>query len=313
MFAKCSVLSKIGFDWLNMEEKRKSYYVNLSLFLLFLVWANAYTLIKVAGRSLTPINIALLRFFMVFPFLFFFPSLYRITKIKPADIPKMILIGAMIVPLYHISLNTAETMVNASVAALIAGFSPVITAVLSAVFLKEKLTRTRIIGLVISLAGVILLNYGISGRFEVKNSLGVLLCLAAVASWAVATVTSKSLYDKYKPLDITIWGLFIGTLMLVPFIRQSFFAEMRSISLSSFLAVLYLGILAVLIGYAVWFKALEHKQASSTAAFIYINPILGSLSGVIFLKEKLTPLMIVGGIIIIIGLFFVNPLKVESK
>lgn len=295
------------------ENKTRGYGINLSLFLLFLVWSNSYTLIKIAGRSLNPENIALLRFFIILPFLFLFPSLYKIKKIEKRDIPIILFIGALIVPLYHLALNTAETMINASVAALIAGFSPIISSVLSSIFLSEKMTKGRITGLVVSIAGVIVLNYGISGKFEVKNSIGILLSLTSVVSWAVATVASKPLYKRYRPIDVTVWGLFAGTLMLLPFVRQSFFTEVRNISIPSLLAVFYLGFLAVLIGYAVWFRALEYKQVSSTAGFIYMNPVLGSLSGVIFLKEKLTPLMIVGGIIIIVGLFFVNPLKIESE
>jgi drug/metabolite transporter (DMT)-like permease len=294
------------------KEKKQAFITNLSLFLLFLVWSNSYTLIKIAGRELQPNSIAILRFIIIFPFLFLFPSLYKLFKIDKRDLPKIIFIGILIVPLYHILLNTAETMINASVAALVAGFSPVITAVLSSIFLNEKMGRGRVAGLIISFIGVIILNYGISYKFEVRNTLGVLLSLSAVSSWAISTVLSKSLYKKYRPLDVTVWGIFIGTFLLVFFIKPQFINEVKNLSIGGWLAIAYLGFLAALIGYAVWFKALEHKEASSTAAFIYINPVLGTLSGVLFLKEKLTPVMILGGIIIILGLLFVNPLKMES-
>ncbi len=156
-----------------------------------------------------------------------------------------------------------------------------------------------------------LLTYGISGKFEVGNSLGVLLSLFSVTSWALSTVISKSLYQKYKPFDITIWSIFIGTFLLIPFIRRQNISEIMHMSLSSFLAIMYLGFLCILLGYGVWFKALEFKEASSTGAFIYLNPIIGSLSGVIFLHESLTFLMIAGGVIVILGLFFVNPLRMQ--
>lgn len=294
-------------------KNKQTIITNLSLFALFIVWSNSYTLIKIAGKELSPEGIAMIRFFIIFPFLLLFPSLYKLFKVNKRDLPKIILIGVLIVPAYHLFLNTAETMINASVAALIAGFSPVFTAFLSSIFLKEKASKARIIGFILSLIGVSLLNYGISYKFEIKNSLGVLLSLGAVSSWAIATVTSKSLYEKYKPFDITIWGLFIGTLLLTFFIKPSFFTEVKGLSLGGWLSIIYLSFLAVLIGYAVWFKALEHKEASSTAAFVYLNPILGTLSAVVFLKERLTPLMFLGGLIIIIGLFFVNPLKMQSK
>jgi drug/metabolite transporter (DMT)-like permease len=298
-----------------MKEKllRKSLIVNASLVGLFFIWANAYTLIKIAGKDLSPISIAMARFFIVFPFLFFFPSIYKISKVAKRDIMKIILIGILIVPSYHLFLNNAETMINASVAALIAGFSPVLTGVFSALFLKEKIRSKRVFGFIISVFGVLLLTYGISQKFEIRNSLGVLLSLCSVTSWALSTVLSKSLYEKYKPLDVTIWAIFIGTLLLLPFVRMKNIQEIINMSLNSLLAIIYLGFLCILLGYAVWFKALEFKEASSTGAFVYLNPIIGSLSGVVFLHETINSVMFFGGIVIILGLFFVNPLRMQKN
>lgn len=296
-------------------EKKTGLIVNLSLFLLFLVWANSYTFIKIAERQLEPIALVIARFFIIFPFLFLFKDFYSgLKKIKSInDFLKIFLVGLLIVPSYHIFLNTAETMINASVAALVAGFSPVITGILSSLLLKEKLERKRILGLFISLLGVIVLTYGISHKFEVKNTLGVILSLASVTSWALATVTSKSLYSKFKPIEVNTMGLFFGTLALLPFLKRSYIEQILNMNTQTLTAVLYLGFLCILIGYAVWFRALEYKEASTTATFIYLNPIIGSLSGVIFLKEPMNITMIFGGITIILGLLFVNPLKMEKK
>jgi drug/metabolite transporter (DMT)-like permease len=297
-----------------MQKKSSSQALktNLSLFFIFLIWANSYTLIKLAGKDLTPSSIAFLRFFIIFPFLFFFPSLYKIKTVEKKDIIKIVLVGILTVPAYHLFLNNAETILNASVAALIAGFSPILTSVLSIIFLKEKLSMKRITGLMISLLGVVALTYGISGRFEVNNSIGVLLSLSSVSSWAAATIISKPLFNKYRPLDVTIWSIFIGTLFLVPFIRKDIVTQVLKMDFTSIFAILYLGFLSILLGYTVWYRALEYKGASSTASFIYLNPIIGSISGMVFLKDKFTPIMIIGGIIIILGLFFVNPLKMEN-
>ncbi len=297
-----------------MKDK-KSIIVNTSLFLLFLVWANSYTFIKIAQRQLTPLELVLARFFIVFPFLFLFKELYTgLKKINSLGIfLKILLIGILIVPSYHLALNTAETMINASVAALIAGFSPIITSILSTIILKEKLEPKRILGLIISFIGVITLTYGISNSFKIENILGVFLSLLAVTSWALATVISKSTYKHFKPIEVNTFGLFFGTILLIPFVNINHIQKLFSINKTTVLAILYLGILSILIGYTVWFKALEYKEASTTATFIYLNPIIGSLSGVIFLKETLNTIMLIGGMLIVFGLVFVNPLRLERK
>ena len=297
-----------------MKKQRNSQAVkvNLSLFLLFLIWANSYTLIKLASKDLSPSSIAFLRFFIIFPFLFFFPSLYRIKTVERKDLIKIILVAILTVPAYHLFLNNAETILNASVAALTAGFSPLLTSVLSVIFLKEKLGIKTYTGLIISLLGVTVLTYGISGRFEINNGIGVLLSLSAVFFWAIATVISKSLFKKYRPLDVTIWSIFLGTILLIPFIRKDIVNQVFNMHFASIFAILYLGFLSILWGYTVWYRALEQKKASSTAAFIYLNPIVGSASGVVFLGERLNTIMIIGGLTIILGLIFANPLKMED-
>jgi drug/metabolite transporter (DMT)-like permease len=73
-------------------------------------------------------------------------------------------------------------------------------------------------------------------------------------------------------------------------------------------SVAYLAYLSILLGYPVWFHALETKKASETGTFVYLNPLIGTASGVLFLHESLTPLMMLGAAGILAGLVIANPL-----
>ena len=288
---------------------RKAALVNLSLVGLFLVWANAFTFVRIATRSLTPANLAILRFALVWPFLFLFPGLYRLRKLEPRDWPRLLLVSFLMVAGYHLALNAAETRVTASVAALTAGFAPILTGVLSALILRERLPGRRVVGLVVSLAGLVVLVLGINGRVELTSLLGVFLAFLAPLCWSLSTVLSKPLVTKYRGLDVTIWGLFLGTLFLLPWLRPtSLVSQVVTMPFIAWASVAYLAYLSILLAYPVWFKALETKRASETGMFFYLNPLIGTASGVLFLHESLTPLMMLGAAGILAGLVIANPL-----
>jgi drug/metabolite transporter (DMT)-like permease len=288
---------------------RKAALVNLSLVGLFLVWANAFTFIRIATRSLTPANLAILRFALVWPFLFLFPGLYRLRKLEPRDWPRLVLVSFLMVAGYHLALNAAETRVAASVAALTAGLAPILTGVLSALILRERLRGRRVAGLVVSLAGLVVLVLGINGHIELTSLLGVFLAFLAPCCWSLSTVLSKPLVTKYRGLDVTVWGLFLGTLFLLPWLRPaSLVSQVVTMPFMAWASVAYLAYLSILLGYPVWFRALETKKASETGMFIYLNPLIGTASGVLFLHESLTPLMMLGAAGILAGLVIANPL-----
>jgi drug/metabolite transporter (DMT)-like permease len=288
---------------------QKAALVNLSLVGLFLVWSNAFTFVRIATRSLTPANLAILRFALVWPFLFLFPGLYRLRKLEPRDWPRLLLVSFLMVAGYHLALNAAETRVTASVAALTAGFSPILTGVFSAIMLRERLPGRRVAGLVVSLAGLVVLVLGINGHIELTSLLGVGLAFLAPLCWSLSTVLSKPMVTKYRGLDVTVWGLFLGTLFLLPWLRPASLAsQVMTMPFIAWASVAYLAYLSILLGYPVWFHALETKKASETGMFVYLNPLIGTASGVLFLHESLTPLMMLGAAGILAGLIIANPL-----
>lgn len=132
---------------------KKNFSINLLLMVVLIIWANSYVMIKIATRELSPLSIATSRFFIIFPFLFFFPSLYRIKNLRREDILKILILAFLNVPSYHLAINKAETLINASTASLISGLNPVLTGFLSSIFLKEKIHIKKFFGLFISFFG----------------------------------------------------------------------------------------------------------------------------------------------------------------
>src|SRR5579862_4346234 len=113
------------------------------LIVLSIIWGIAFDAIRVADSVLSPMNLALLRWFIAGAGYLAILPLVGKTKVKfeSKDLPRLLLISFANVPLYHLSLNYGETSVSAGVAGLLVSLGPIFIALLSRAVLKEKIGK----------------------------------------------------------------------------------------------------------------------------------------------------------------------------
>ena len=147
--------------------------VYASLTALAVVWGNAFVAIRHAVQFMTPVELAAARFLPVVILL----GGYLLTtdragtwQLLREDWPKVLFMALAGVTTYHLALNTGETRVPAGTASLIIALSPAVAAVLSALFLRERVTRLKIVGLVVSFAGLaIVVVFGEGIQFDPQD------------------------------------------------------------------------------------------------------------------------------------------------
>ena len=193
--------------------------------------------------------------------------------------------------------------------------SPVISVFLAAVFLKEKISVGRIVGLLICITGILFLlaNGSIKTLLHLQFSKGDGWILLAALSFAIYNTLVKK-----KPLAISaipfLFILFLtGTLILMPFYfwELTQYAPVKwNASLAAIL--LYIGLGASIIAFFFWNKAVAKLGAARTAMFGYLTPVFSSIEAVLLLQEKITWVHIVCGLLVITGLVIAN-LHVYSK
>jgi drug/metabolite transporter (DMT)-like permease len=191
-------------------------------------------------------------------------------------------------------------LTTVSHAALIVGTLPVLLALSSTFFLRERLSKSEWIVLLLSPAGVlaIALSAGRSIQVAGPTVLGDLLVLLSMCAAAVSILITKRLMAHYDSLQITIWMLNIGAALL--FVGIECFAPVRfHFSPAVWGAAAGQGLLATASAYLAWNWGLKRIPASRAGVFLNLEPLVGSLLGVSLLRERLGGAAILGGILIL--------------
>jgi len=303
-----------------VEAGTKSFTTNYFVVIILLpiiFWAFAFPFIKIGLTELSPINLTILRLFITcgifVGLLLVIPK--KFTPIRKKDIVSLFLLGFFGLVVYHLGLNYGETYVSPSVASLIIATIPVFTVIFAILFLKEKVTRNIAVGVPLSLAGVVIISLtGTTGSpFEVTYLSAALAVFIAALVGAGYTIAGKKLLQRYSALSLTVYAFLFGSLGLIPFLSASFVTEVASLSLIGWSVVLFLAFFPTVIGYVLWYVALEIKNASEISVFLYFIPVLSTIFSYFLFQEPITWLFILGGILVIGGLLIVNMQKVSSS
>lgn len=262
------------------------------LFGLFVIWSNSFHAVAYFRNDVGVSASALVTLRYGPVALFCLPYLIarrrELRALAARDGPKLLLMGLLMVPGYNLALNWGQGRVPPATASLIITMNPVFTCLLAAAFLGERPTWSRFLGLAIALSGVGLLVRTQQGSYGAGYSLYALVVLLAPLAWAVSTVLGKPITGRGDSLLITFAATGAGS---APFLATLLVGTggvhqtLASLDAVGWVALLHLSVLCTIVGFAAWFWALRHLPASSVAAFVFLNPPLTSLFGVIWGTE----------------------------
>jgi len=280
---------------------------------VLLLWSSAFAGIR-AGLRITvhgtpgpdgygPGELALLRFGTASLALAGYALATRMKLPERRDLPVIFLAGFLGICVYHVALNFGEVTVQAGAASLLIAAGPVFTALLSALFLGERLTPLGWSGILVAFTGVTLIALS-SGR-GLRFTPGALLILLSAAVAAVYSILSKRSFRRHSALAFTCYTIWAGTLPMLAFL-PGLLRKAPLAAPSATLAVVYLGIFPGAIAYVLWNLALSRMPASLLSSFLYLSPVLASLIAWFWLGEVPSLLTILGGAIAILGVILVQ-------
>lgn len=269
-----------------------------------LSWASSYTAIKVAVVHFEPHHVASLRFAVASLVLAPFLAFAKPTMPSRGDLGRLLLYGASGIAVYNVLLCTAERGVNAGTASFIVGIAPIFAAVLAAVCLKEKLSAGGWIALAVAFVGAAMMSAGKTGGLCL--SMEVLALLAAAVLSGISLTVQKSLLNRITPLACTIYTVWAGTLLLLPFLPGALCAASKAPT-HAVLSVVYLGAVPVAIGYVFWSFVMKHTNVGRAAAFLYFVPALAALQACVFLREVPSCWEVAGGAVIMLAVLGSSP------
>ncbi len=204
---------------------------------------------------------------------------------------------------------------TASNSALINLTIPVITALMACALLGEKMTRLRWASLVISVAGVLILSdidwrhlELASNKFLFGNALVLLSCTSS----SLYNVCSKGLLRRFSPFQVLIFGYGVAAVVSIPLVFATepiSLAGIASCSRNTWIGLALLGIFVWGLAMALWLFLLTRLDVSQASVSVYLLPFFGVLISAIFLNEKVTGIMMLGGVMTLAGTVLVVVLE----
>jgi len=291
-----------------IDTKRR---VVLALVLNQVLSAGTHLIAKATLNAIGPLSTALLRFTAASLTLLLFqllrPGRERVAR---EDIPKILYLGFLVIPVNQgfFLFGLAES--TASHAALLYALTPLVVFLLARRFLHEGNAGAKLAGIATAFTGVALILADRGLAREMTAMRGDLLMLVAVFSWALYTIGSKELLKRYDPMTLTTWVLVAGTVMSLPAaLIPGAIPPLRSIPLPAWGGLAYLAVGTSVIAYPLWLYALRHLEASKVAITTNAQPVMTSALSWLIFGERFGPAFFVGAALVLFGVTWVETRK----
>jgi drug/metabolite transporter (DMT)-like permease len=207
---------------------------------------------------------------------------------------------------------------TASNAALLYLTLPVITAVMAVSLLGERMTIVRWGSLLLALLGVLIVS-GPDWRHANLHSMkflgGNLIILLAITGSAFYNVYSKRLLGRFTPLEVLVFGYLIAAGLCIPLVvgmEPSALAATRSYTIGVWVSLAVLSVFSWGLAMILWMYLLRRLDVSQASVSIYLLPLLGVLFSALLLKERITPAMLVGGLLTLAGTILITTADTEG-
>lgn len=179
--------------------------------------------------------------------------------------------------------------------------APIFVALLAPIVLKEKLEKSTVLALAMSVAGIVVISYQQNLQFSDTNLLGVTVGLLAGLVYAGFIIASKEALSSFSSQVVAFYAYFVASVCLFPFIAGTDFSS----HLSSWILLLVLGVVNTGFAVTLYLKGLAMIKAQKAVVFTYLEPASAVVFGFVFLAQQPTPLMFVGGFLILLAGYIV--------
>lgn len=214
--------------------------------------------------------------------------------------------GVSGITLYYLLENIALTLTTASNVGIIITIAPFITALLSHWFLKSEKPKLQFyIGFLAAIAGIALISFDGGSAVEL-NPMGDFLAILAAVAWAIYSILTRKISELgHNTIQTTRRVFFYGLLLMLPILslmdfRLGFERFTSPVNLGN---ILFLGLGASALCFVTWNTAVKLLGTIRTSVYIYLVPVVTVAASVLILKEPLTPMLIVGAGLTLVGLW----------
>jgi drug/metabolite transporter (DMT)-like permease len=280
----------------------------LLILLAIIFWGTSFVATKTVLQEIKPVTIIILRLVFASVLLTIIAlSTKRKFSINPKSHGWIFILA--LVAVFHLWIQvTGLQYTTASNTGWIIGTAPVFMAILGFTLYKEKITLLQFAGILVAIAGLLLLI----GKGDITNiglieNRGDLLVLGSAFTWGVYSMVNKKISLSYSPLMTILYLFLMMAVIIIPFnLDSETINSIINLSLISWMWILFLGFFCSGVAYVIWAQALRDMESAKVGAFLYFEPLVTVVAAWFFLNEEITLLMIFSGLLITAGVFIVN-------
>ncbi len=282
-------------------------YIGLVLTPLF--WAGNAVVAKGAIDSIPPLSMSFWRWVIALAVIlpFGLPGILRHRRVIRQYLGSMLVLATFSVAAFNSLLYYAAITTSATNIALINATIPIFIALLAWLLLGDRTRPVQILGILLAVLGILIVVA--RGRLSVLTQLqaqpGDLIMVAAVFSWGLFSVLLRRQAVPLPALTFLTIQIALGTLVILPFylIELMFFKGGFEVGRDTIMPLLYFAFFPGILAYAFWNHGVHQVGPARAAMFMYLTPVFASILAGVFLGERLGMFHIVGGLLILAGLF----------
>lgn len=278
---------------------------HLAAFVTILIWGTTFISTKVLLRVFTPIEILLIRFVIGYAALWCVRP-HRLQVAHWGQECYFAAAGLCGITLYYLLENIALTFTLASNVGVIISIAPFFTAIFAWLFLHDRRPGVRfLVGFLMAMAGIMLLSFGKDANLKI-NPIGDLLGIAAAVIWAAYSILTKKISGfGYHTILTTRRIFFYGLVFMIPIsCAMGIDIDIQDLADSgAVLNLLFLGLGASALCFVTWNTAVKHLGSVKTSVYIYMVPVITTVTSALILRETITVTAICGILLTLMGLF----------
>jgi len=266
-----------------------------------LVWGSNFVFGKILVQDFSPTLLTMLRLLFIVLFLIGLSSYKKhFKRVNKSDLLAVFFLGVIGVFINQWSFFVGLQTADPTTSALILATTPILTSVLAAIFLKEKLTIRMLLGSIVAIIGI----YFVVAKGNLSSlhiDKGLLWIVITMLTFAIMIIMTRLLSDRIDPLTITLYSNVVGLIVSIPF---AFLLDTPlKISFDRSYWIFLIGTAVVVHGIAtlIWNQNIRHVDASKASILSNLEPFVAMIMGLILLYKPITRAEIVGSLFIVGG------------
>jgi drug/metabolite transporter (DMT)-like permease len=266
------------------------------------LWAANFIVVKAATEQIPPATFAFMRFgIAALTLLIVLRWREGSLRLPSRDVIPVLGLGALGFGLYQLLWSTALQDIPAGDSALLIASTPVLTALLAVYSGADTLTRAKLLGGLVSFAGVGLVIASGPG-LALTSVIGSVLTLAAAVCWSIYTAFGAPILRRHSALRTTAWAMVGGSIVLVvPGSAQAMGVDWRSVDVNAWAGLAFAAFIPAGIANVIVFSAIRLLGPTRITAYQFLVPFIAVVMGAAFLAEPTRIEQILGGVVIVVG------------